>query len=156
MLREHELSWYALNFVSACPAIIFSLTYITVGPGWDQNPLCRVPHKTQQEEFTFHRSYIFLKACSFFRVEWHLNKECLKYCLNCYVFGWNNFFEDMDVGRMLLQSRKPGSVPWNTDTAGNKTTVKPLSLKSLYLLFLLEWFWKTACCFGANLSTCSK
>lgn len=53
-------------------------------------------------------------------------------------------------------SWKPDSALWNRDTADNKTTVKPQSLKSLYLLFFLEWFWKTAFCFGANLLTRSE
>lgn len=33
MLREDKLSCYALNFVSACSARIFSHTYVTVRPG---------------------------------------------------------------------------------------------------------------------------
>lgn len=59
MLREDKLFYYTLNFVSACSARIFSHTYVTVRPGWVQSPLCRVLHKTEREESTSHRSYIF-------------------------------------------------------------------------------------------------
>lgn len=53
-----------------------------------------------------------------------------------HVFGWINLFAGTDIYWMIVHSGKPDSVPWNTGTGGNKSMVKPQSVKSLYLLFL--------------------
>lgn len=94
------LIWLKL-FKCLFPVIFFLLLLLQQGLA-ETKPQCEGDHtKHSRKKFTSHRSYIFLKVCDFFRVEWHLNKECLKYAVHFYVFGWNNFFEDLGVGWML-------------------------------------------------------
>lgn len=154
ILLEHELSWYAFNFLSPYSAIILFLTY---SRAWLSPKPILYPSTTQNIARRIHVPQMlhFSEGLQLFQtLTW--GKNVCKISLNSYVFGWINFFADMDIYWMLLQSCKPDNVPWNTSTVGNKTAVKPQSLKSLYLLFLLEWFWKIDFCFGANLSIYSK